>query len=98
MKKNISNIKIVKRKAYKPLTWLCKKVTLEFSIKNKYVIVKSKLFFFKNNVKKNQSSDLILYGKNLETLNLKINFNNIYQNINLKNLNLKNEKLTIKTP
>ena len=89
---------IVKRQAYKPLTWLCQKVTLDISIRKKYVIVKSKLFFLKNALESNKGSNLILYGKNLETLNLSINLNNKYKDINLQQLKINDEQLIINIP
>ena len=98
MKKTIPNNKIVKRQAYKPLTWLCQKVTLHISIRKKYVIVKSKLFFLKNALESNKGSNLILYGKNLETLNLSINLNNKYKDINLQQLKINNDQLIINIP
>ena len=98
MKKTTPNNKIVKRQAYKPLTWLCQKVTLDISIRKKYVIVKSKLFFLKNTLESNKASNLILYGKNLETLNLSINLNNKYKDINLQQLKVNDEQLIINIP
>ena len=76
--------KIVKRKDYRPLDWLCNKIFINFQIKKNFVIVKSKLYFKQNISDSSKNSYIFLHGKNLETLNSSINFKNKFEALNLK--------------
>ena len=93
--------KITKRKDYRPLSWLCIKVFINFEISKNFVIVKSKLYFKKNVINSFTNSYIYLYGKNLETLNSSINFNNKFKPVSfnkyLSDLNVIKIKVPIST-
>ena len=62
--------KIIKRKSFKPLDWVCKYIFLNLKIYDDFTIVESKLFFDKSKISKN--GNILLNGNNLNTLKLKI--------------------------
>ncbi len=75
-----NNKKIIKRKSFKPLNWICNSIFLNFKIYNDFTVVESKLHFNKSNIY--ERGDLLLDGFKLNTLNFKI----VYIFKNKKNL------------
>ncbi len=90
------NKKIIKRKYYKPLDWICKSVFLNFKIYDDFTFVDSKLFFYKNEISK--SSNLLLNGYELHTLKFKIIYIFKNQKNKIEILNSTSNNLNIKIP
>ncbi len=67
---DLNNKKLVKRKSFRPLDWVCRSIFLNFKIYNDFTIVDSKLFFNKSETSKR--GNLILNGFKLNTLKFKI--------------------------
>ena len=90
------NNKIIKRKSFRHLDWICKSIFINFKIYNDFTIVDSKLFFYKSEISK--KSILLLNGYKLNTLKFKIIY--IFENNKNKVLLLKpiSNNLVIKVP
>ena len=92
----MSNKKVIKRKSFKPLNWICKSIFLNFKIYNDFTILDSKIFFNKSEISK--KGNILLNGYKLNTLSFKIIY--IFKNKKnkIKILNPISNNLVIKIP
>ncbi len=97
MKQKATNT-IVQRKNYKELEWKCNKVFLNFEIYSNFIILYSKLYFFKKSKNISKPSFLLLNGKNLYTISSKINYKNKSYFLDLNKFKLDEETVSIRIP